>query len=374
MHAMTAMTAPRQASTFDTGWTPWLTAALAEQGLTLDSDVKPTALAAEASHRQFFRIHALNSSVTDTPTSASGARNKTLIVMHSPPELENNTAFVEIAQAMRSVDVNVPLIYSHAQSTGLLLLSDLGGDHLADAYRDGRTTAALAAALETLGRIQRIPQNRIPPYSHQRFSDELDIFVDWLVRKACAVALPDSLFEPVRQALLSNTTDQPQVCVHRDFHCRNLLMPTAIEVYAPAGEMADGSEKGVGVVDFQDALFGPASYDIASLIYDCYWDFDPATIAHCCNHYRVNGEHIGARQIDLMAIQRQLKAVGIFARLALRDDKLSHLSHIQPVIERLVRQTKEYPETTALSEWLQEHLQPAAKNWLATQQARSAED
>ena len=364
MHTMSVTSADQPPPTFDAAIVRWLHQALAEQGRVLDPDRDAQALAVEASQRTFYRIYTKTTQTTQTTqttkeTEAHQSRAQdSLILMQSPPDLENNLAFVDMAAAMRSVGVNVPTVYRHAVREGLLLLSDLGSDHLADAYRDGRMTNALATALVTLERIQQLPRNRVPPYSTQRFSDELDIFIDWLVKQACNLALPDALFEPVRQRLLSNTTDQDQVCVHRDYHCRNLLMPLE-------GDAASG----VGVVDFQDALFGPAAYDVASLLYDCYWSFDELTIAHYADSYRVNGKLVGTRQIELTAVQRQLKAIGIFARLALRDQKLSHLPYINPVIHSLVRLCAKHSETQALADWLAERLQPAASAWLTALQA-----
>ena len=355
------MTAPSSSASkpaFKPEWTDWLVGALAGQGLLLDEAHAIKPLAAEASQRTFFRLPLAAGSDNRSASSA--------ILMHSPPTLENNAAFVEIAAALRSVGVRVPTIYDHAIADGLLLLSDLGQDHLIDAYQDGRTETALAEALATLARIQQVPAAQIPLYTPQRFSDELDIFVDWLVRKACGLPLADGLFEPVRQTLVDNTINQPQICVHRDFHCRNLLMP--VDDNSGSGVTA-GAGAGVGVVDFQDALFGPAAYDLASLLFDCYWSFDAETVARHCDGYRVDGARLERRAIELLAIQRQLKAIGIFARLALRDNKQAHLVYIEPVVTRLVRQTAHYAPTKALSIWLQDELQPAARNWVALSQA-----
>ena len=339
---MTATNLSNGPAELEPGWARWLATTLIEQALTLDDSRPIQTLAAEASQRKFFRIPV---------RQASG--DATRILMHSPPQLENNRAFVDTAAAMRSAGVKVPHIYAHEWNEGLLLLSDLGGDHLADAYADGRRDLALDAALLTLADIQKIPNGLVPPYTPQRFSDELDIFVDWLVRDACDLALPDAVFEPVRRTLLASARDQTQVCVHRDYHCRNLLMQPGPDA------------QGVGVVDFQDALFGPISYDFASLLFDCYWAFAPDTVAEYCSRYQAKNPGIERIHIDLIAIQRQLKAIGIFARLALRDNKHTHLRYIDPVIGRLSQQTRDYAPTKALSQWLSNDLQPAVQSWVS---------
>ena len=150
--------------------------------------------------------------------------------------------------------------------------------------------------------------------------------------------------------------------VHRDFHCRNLL------------RRSDGS---VGVVDFQDALAGPACYDIASLLRDCYHQFDETTVArwrHRC--FESTGlaetcdEPAFNRAFDLPAIQRQLKAVGIFARLHLDRGRATHLADIVPVFRRIARLAPDYPETADLAQWLNEEALPAAASRLASPQRR----
>ena len=291
------------------------------------------ALRAEASHRRFFRLR---------------LADRSLVVMDSPPELEDNPRFVALAAAFAAAGVDVPEVLAHDDRRGWLLLTDLGTVHLADAYRAGAAHAALDAAITvTLPRIEALQSALLEPYSRARFSSELDIFRDQLVRSACDLPLPDRLFEPLREHLLSVATNQPLVCVHRDYHCRNLMYRRT--------DSSPGS--GVGVLDFQDALLGPAGYDLASLLHDCYWQFDDAVI----------DQYAGANRptVDALAIQRQLKAVGIFARLRLRDNKASHLPHIVPVLQRLAPLCRRYPESRAFSHWLEDKLLPAAGAWVA---------
>ncbi len=292
-------------------------------------------LQTEASFRQFYRI---------------GGANRALVLMDSPPAKENNRQFVAVARAFAAQQIRVPEILSHNESEGWLLLGDLGSTHFLDAYRNGEQQRCLRAAVQTLERIEAIHDPVIPAYTAERLSDELNIFVDWLVADACSLALPDRLFEPARKVLLKAAAAQPQVCVHRDFHCKNLLWA--------------GSE--VGVVDFQDALVGPSGYDLASLLHDCYWKFSDETIDAVISTlpegYR---RTINRRTIDLLAVQRQLKAIGIFARLASRDDKTSHLRHIAPVLSNLIDLCARYSELSSLGQWLANRLAPPALAWVA---------
>ena len=299
-------------------------------------------LQTEASFRQFYRVTGVG---------------QPLVLMESPPDKENNQQFVAVARAFRTGDICVPEVHAHNEREGWLLLSDLGDTHFIDAYRAGgdNELRCMHAALETLDKIAAVTDPTIPPYTTQRLSDELDIFIDWLAADACKIAPPQRLFEPVRKLLLDTASQQPQVCVHRDFHCKNLLV-------LEAGSDATGPDSpGVGVLDFQDALIGPLGYDHASLLHDCYWKFPDAIIDHVVE--RVSG--IDRRTVDLLAVQRQLKAIGIFARLASRDGKTSHLPYIEPVLRNIIYLCSRYPELNALGHWLSDSLSDRALYWVA---------
>ena len=323
-------------------------------------------LKAEASFRQFYRV---------TGTEAA------LVLMRSPPALERNEAFVAIAAALTDAGVRAPEVLAHDREHGWLLLSDLGDRHFIDAYRAGDEHRCLRAALKTLGLIAPLRHPMIEPYTTARLTDELGIFTEWLVRNACDATLPDALFQPVQSWLLDNAADQDSVCVHRDFHCRNLLLVEA----DPSAE--PDTVDTVGVLDFQDALIGPAGYDLASLLDDCYWRFDDATIdatlAQAAELARTtalagtSADRITRRNIDLLAIQRQLKAIGIFARLYQRDNKASHLRYIVPVLERLVDLCNCYRELKSFAAWLADTLTPQARHWInaaGSEQQRGASD
>ncbi len=300
----------------------------------LETDYVTTALwqplAVEASHRRFYRI--------GWERASGGPASR--IVMSSPPELEDNAQFVILAGVFAANGIGVPHLLAEEETAGWFLMTDLGSEHFADVYQREGPDAVLPAALTTLHRLQAVSDPRIPPYTAGRFADELDIYRDWFLG-ALLDSDPAPALEGAFQTLIEATGSQPTCCVHRDFHSRNLLR-TGL------------AETGVGVVDFQDALIGPATYDLASLLRDCYYRFPEPAVARWREAYLaattlpVNRERF-ARDLDLTALQRQLKAVGIFARLHLRDGRDSHLGDILPVLSRIGALAADYPELESLA-------------------------
>jgi aminoglycoside/choline kinase family phosphotransferase len=289
-------------------------------------------LAAEASFRQFFRLRAGQSS---------------WIVMDSPPEKERNAQFCHLAAVFGAARLPVPEVLAADHAAGYYLLSDLGERDLETAYRDGDTDAALGAAIDALVQLQTVRDPQIVAYTPARFTEELEIFKEWFLGDLLDCSLPDAI-ETIFELLVRRTQEQPQCCVHRDYHCRNLL-------YSGNGQF--------GIVDFQDALVGPVAYDLASLLRDCYHEFPESYVARWRQIYLARREqHSGEKydrerfrqDVDYCAIQRQLKAIGIFARLAGRDGKVSHLPHIAPLLRRLIHLCGDYSELAALGAFLAE--------------------
>ncbi len=303
----------------------WARARLAELGMAPAVDaVRFDALPVEASHRRFHRLQ------------VEGATS--FVVMQSPPTLENNAQFVTLATVFAGHGIGVPRLLAADAPAGLYLMTDLGTRHFEDVYRDPGAETVLPGAIDTLLRLQAVRDGRIPPYTRQRFAEELAIYREWFLQALLNMAAPESLLEAF-EILVEATQAQPRCCVHRDFHCRNLLLT---------------AEGYVGVVDFQDALMGPATYDLASLLRDCYHTFPETEVARWREHYLertplpVERDRF-ARDLDLTALQRQLKAVGIFARLSLRDERDSHLQHIVPVLTRIRDLAAGYPALAPLS-------------------------
>jgi aminoglycoside/choline kinase family phosphotransferase len=320
----------------------WISQQLAALGRPSDFDVEP--LKVEASHRRFYRVRPRE---TAEPTQ---------VVMSSPPDLEHNEQFELLASIFSKFGVGVPRIMASDRAAGWYLMTDLGSVHLEDVYGSPQADAAMDLALDTLLRIQAVNDLNLQPYTPGRFRDELDIFRRWFVEDWLQVPFPAGDLTPVFEALVAMTQDQPQCCVHRDFHCRNLLV----------------GEHTLGVVDFQDALLGPVSYDLASLLRDCYHRFSETEIERWREGYLARTSLQldpvkFAADLDLMAVQRQLKAVGIFARLQLRDVKSSHLRYIPPVLAHLGEVAERYPILQPLSRRLPSWQQAAAAKLAASQ-------
>jgi hypothetical protein len=285
-------------------------------------------LRVEASHRRFFRM-----------TWQAGGREGSFVAMSSPPERENNGQFLALAELFARHRIGVPKLLAADEARGRFLMSDLGDVHFEDVYRQRGPGAVLPGALETLHRLQQIRDPRVPPYTRARFEDELDIYLTWCLGHLLDTEPPAALGE-VFARLVEATEAQPTCCVHRDYHCRNLLL-------TPEGT--------VGVVDFQDALMGPATYDLASLLRDCYYRLPESDVTRWREAY-LAGTRLDvqracfARDLDFTGLQRQLKAVGIFARLYLRDRRDTHLPHIVPVLGRIGELAARYPQLAALAE------------------------
>lgn len=309
---------------------PSLAKWVAQQRLTLKlpADADTTPLTAEASHRRFYRQH--------TPGS------QTLIVMDSPPALERNQAFIDLASVFRQAGLPVPQILATEPDQGFMIMTDVGDRDLYAAYGDGEQDEALAVALQTLLQLQTVRSEHIPEYTAQRLHDELQIFREWFIERTLEEVFPAATLMPMFEQLVTAADTQPKVCVHRDYHCRNLLFDRNHEL---------------GIVDFQDALHGPITYDLASLLRDCYYELPEATVTRWREWFRTRAlpdlpPETFARQMDWMALQRQLKAVGIFVRLQLRDGKSSHLAHVLPTLAQIERLAGGYAEMAPLSQWL----------------------
>tara|TARA_Y100000022_G_scaffold200655_1_gene217204 strand:- start:1612 stop:2613 length:1002 start_codon:yes stop_codon:yes gene_type:complete len=298
-------------------------------------------LAVEASHRHFYRLH--------SNTNPS----QRWVAMDSPPELEQNQQFLTMAMVFADHDIPVPTIIDKDMDRGFMLMTDLGELDLVQAYASPVEDAALRAAVETLIKLQDVQSPHIPPYDEARLTMEFDLFAEWVLGQLLGKTGNDlaakyaMALTQAKNACIAAMLTQPQVCVHRDYHCRNVLF----------------NHGQIGVVDFQDALVGPGLYDIASLLRDCYYQHDEQAIDYWLDYFLSRSAHFNTNDFaatksafDHTAIQRQIKALGIFARLHIRDAKDSHLRWIKPVVHSLITSTAAYEDTFELSQLLGEIL------------------
>ena len=283
-------------------------------------------LRAEASHRRFYRVPISQGSFTS------------LVLMTSPPDLEQNDAFVALSRLFLQHDLYVPEVLAEDRERGYFLMTDLGRLHLGDVYESPQRERGIALAIDTLHQIAVIRSPLIGAYSEDRFRAELEIFSVWFMQGLLSASLPPAC-DAALDNLVEATQMQPQSCIHRDYHSRNLLVN-------------DGC---LGIVDFQDALIGPRLYDLASLLRDCYYVFPETDVERWLNYFLARAPEFAAherseikRLFDFTALQRQLKAIGIFARLYLRDAKRSHLKFIQPNLQRVVDLSADYPALATL--------------------------
>ncbi len=291
-------------------------------------------LRAEASFRAFYRL--------EPRPEATGADS--LILMVSPPEKEQNDQFERLASVFGRAGLPVPEIVGSQKRSGWYLMTDLGRRELGEAYGTPAERAGLEAALRALITLQSVTDPAIAPYTGARLHDELGIFTEWFADGLMGLSIPAAL-APVFENLVGRMVNQPQCCVHRDYHCRNLLF--------------DPATGALGIVDFQDALMGPVSYDPASLLHDCYHRFSDRDVDHWLNWYlqhtpfELDPDRFTS-DVTMTAVQRQLKAVGIFSRLRLRDGKVTHLPHILPVLDSLAHLSGREPALRPLSDWLRQ--------------------
>jgi len=248
------------------------------------------------------------------------------VVMDAPPQQEPCDQFIAVAHKLRDAGLNAPEIIDTNLDDGFLLLTDFGGDDYLsqlDAQTEGSLyTDALAALLKMQTGIDA---RDLPDYDEALLQREMDLFHDWFMEELLGVELDASQqasWHSVKQALVENALAQPQVFVHRDYHSRNLMRL---------------QRDNPGILDFQDAVHGPVTYDLVSLLRDCYIAWPTERVDKLVFDYYVSARVSGLvdvdaaqfkRWFDLMGIQRHLKAIGIFSRLNIRDGKPGYLKDI----------------------------------------------
>jgi aminoglycoside/choline kinase family phosphotransferase len=284
---------------------------------------------ADASFRRYFRIHLSH----PTALPAGGQPSRTLIAMDAPPPHENCRPFVAVLRLLLAAGVHAPQLLAQDLDRGFLLLSDLGDETYLSALSDASAPQLYRDATDALVRWQLASrQGVLPQYDERLLRRELDLFPEWYVGQHLGCTLSDSqrgVLATAFRNILDNNLAQPRVYVHRDYHSRNLMLA------AP----------NPGVLDFQDAVHGPITYDLVSLLRDAYITWDEAHQIDWAARYwqtaRAAGLPVNAdfgefwRDFEWMGVQRQIKVLGIFARLAHRDGKRAYLSDMPRVMNYL---------------------------------------
>ena len=303
---------------------------------------------ADASFRRYFRVN-FNNKVAGQPPGQS------FILMDAPPEKENIQPFIEIAQSLRKTGVNVPCLYAINQDDGFILMSDLGSiAYLTQLNSDISSANKLYAdAISALVRMQKgfntdlnIQQHsELPVYNELLLKTEMELLPEWYIKVHCRQSLSVDESDILDQAfsrLIVSAHEQPQVFVHRDYHSRNLMLCETEEGLNP------------GIIDFQDAVIGPITYDLVSLLRDSYIAWPDEEVYTWLEQYRqillsekllaVDDKQQFIRWFDWMGIQRQLKVVGIFCRLNYRDGKNNYLNDIPQTLQYLYQSCSRYTE------------------------------
>jgi N-acetylmuramate 1-kinase len=319
---------------------------------TLRYDFTIAVASADASFRRYFRV---------TPRSSDAPIAGTLIAMDAPPAKENLAPYLQVANLLVAAGVNAPKVLERELEQGFLLISDLGSRTYLAELNESQTDAARADALysdalDALLQMQRIAiGSGFPSYDSASLQREMQLFIDWYLGKhlgrtlspAAQSALQAAFAELIRSALA-----QPQVFVHRDYHSRNLM---AVRT-DPGSSLGN---RNPGVLDFQDAVVGPVTYDLVSLLRDCYVAWPLARVHGWALAYRERAHAAGIdvgsdpqlflRWFDLMGVQRHLKAVGIFARLWHRDGKSGYLGDVPRTLAYIRQVLPQYPELEPLA-------------------------
>ncbi len=296
----------------------------------------------DASFRRYFRV---------------GFDGESRIVMDAPPDKEDSRPFVRIGKQLHAIGLNVPEILAEDLEQGFLLLSDLGSQQYLSVLNADTVEMLYGDAMGALAVLQtRGPgADRLPRYDESLLRREMELFRDWYLGTHLGLTPGQNeqvVLDEVFSLLVDNALDQPQVSVHRDYHSRNLMV----------------SAHNPGILDFQDAVHGPVTYDLVSLLRDCYINWPRERVEQwalgyhdiAIDHGILHGpqEERFLRWFDLMGVQRHLKATGIFSRLNHRDGKPGYLDDIPRTLGYVAEVCGHYPELGPFKRLLEERVLP----------------
>jgi aminoglycoside/choline kinase family phosphotransferase len=303
----------------------WTRDALGDASATLEP------ASADASFRSYWRAHSQGGS---------------WIVMDAPPEREDIRPWLDIARRLRGAGLNAPDVRAADAEHGFVLMSDLGGRLYLPQLKEAGPTGLYDDALDALLAMQsKVDASDLPPYDEARLVQEMELLSDWFLQRHLGFT-PSceqwDLVESAFRALVESARMQEQVFVHRDYHSRNLLV---------------GAPGAPGILDFQDAVRGPLTYDLVSLLRDCYISWPDEEVYAWVEEYRQRLVHAGLTRVDeatfrrgfdLMGLQRHIKVLGIFCRLWYRDGKKNYLDDLPLVWHYTQLVGQRYPETAPL--------------------------
>jgi len=297
----------------------------------------PQAAAGDASFRSYWRVNSPRGS---------------FLIMDAPPEHEDVGPWLEIGTRLREAGLHAPAVLAQDLDQGFLLIEDFGNRTLLPELGEATVDAHYGRALDALLAMQtKANCDALPDYDRNRLVTEMELLPTWFLQRHLGLAPDCATWDAIEigfDALAGAALAQPQVFVHRDFHSRNLML-------------LDGET--LGLIDFQDAVRGPITYDLVSLLRDCYIVWPEAQVYAWVEGYRQRAVTAGrtdadsarfARWFDLMGLQRHIKVLGIFCRLWYRDGKRGYLADLPRVWEYTRSVGLRHPETRALVERIAE--------------------
>lgn len=297
----------------------------------------------------------------------------TYIAVDAPPEHEDNQTFVHLSNLLLASGITAPKVYSVDYDQGFMLLVDLGDDLYLPAllhYQRNSDTASSEAlysqAIDALVLIQSgLDKSPLPPYTIEKLLEEMQLFPAWFCESYLSLKIDEAgtaLCNSTFQWLAKQLSEQQQVAVHRDYHSRNLMLLDASKF---------GTDSGPGVIDFQDAVSGSYAYDLVSLLRDCYISWPRQQVEDWASLYLVKAQAAGMlaqyseaqliRDMNIAGLQRNLKVIGIFARLSIRDNKSEYLADIPLVIRYFLDISAEFEEMAEFRAWFITEVLPLAK-------------
>lgn len=324
----------------------WLQSLTRFQSGTLS---EPVSASSDASFRQYFRV------VYQTLEADGVETTQSWIVMDAPPQHEDCSAFIRVSAQLAACGLQVTEVVEQDLQQGFLLLTDLGDTTYLSVLNEQNADALYRDALSALVTLQTADAGHLASYDQTLLSQEMALFDGWLGQRHCQMRMnttQQQRWQQVQAHLIRSALAQPQGYVHRDYHSRNLMVTT---------------QRNPGVLDFQDAVRGPLSYDAVSLLRDCYIAWPQEQVVEWQREYFLMLCQAGrlsknewtdfVKAMDWMGVQRHLKAAGIFARLYHRDQKSGYLKDIPRTLNYIATQSERYKELHFLADWLEPLMQ-----------------
>ncbi|MDY6946144.1 MAG: phosphotransferase [Pseudomonadota bacterium] len=318
-----------------------------------DFSVAPAS--ADASFRRYFRV---------------SRQGQTWIAMDAPPGKEDMGPYIRVAAMLVDVGVNAPKVLQRDEVQGFLLNTDLGSrTYLADLDAGADAERLYVDAIEALVAMQAragAHARELPPYDEALLRREMGLFPEWFCNKHLGLRMSEDEVVGLANTfdtLAAEALGQPRVFVHRDYHSRNLMVTDGV------GHEQGGHGANPGILDFQDAVLGPVTYDLVSLLRDSYVAWPLERVHAWIERFRASAQRAGVnaganpaefqRWFDLMGVQRQLKVLGIFARLYHRDGKAGYLKDLPRTLSYVRQVTRNYRDLDFLTAFIEQRIVPA---------------